>query len=255
MAIKNDAEKKKMIVLGVLVAVICGVGAFQFVSGSSEPAPTAKKEEKKESAPSGPIKNDIDTAKNVAASGNSATASANGAMPPGGPNGEVTDVTSSVAANFPGDSPLRKLYAYKLPTRDPFADTTNVPKTDAVQQPSQPTQPTSKPPRTGSRPPMSELGPLDPSQFQLPGANGGISVTPGVGLPVADAFNYRVTGVIEGARPAAVFSDDQGNQRLIAAGDSIDGDSKVLSVSKGKVVVSHKGKKITLTMGGQPDAK
>ncbi len=39
---KND--KKQVIVLGALVVVILGVGAFQFVGGSSAPAETVKKE-------------------------------------------------------------------------------------------------------------------------------------------------------------------------------------------------------------------
>ncbi|MBX3119784.1 MAG: hypothetical protein KF784_12010 [Fimbriimonadaceae bacterium] len=254
MAIKGDADKKKMIVLGVLVVVIGCVGAFQFISGSSDTAPTAKKE-KKDPAAAGPIKNDINAANNVAASGNAATGTANAAMPEGNPNGQTTDVTAAVASNFPEDSPLRTLYTYKLPTRDPFADTTNPAITVPTAQQTPPPADT-KPPRSNGRPPYNELGPLDPSAFQLPGASGGnINIEQGAGLPNAGAFNYHVTGVIEGARPAAVFSDDQGNQRLLTEGEKIDGDSRVISVTKGKVVVSHKGKKITLTMGGQPDAK
>lgn len=255
MAIKNDAEKKKMLILGVLVAVICGVGAFQFIGGSSQPAPAAKKE-KKESGESGPIKNDIDKARSVAANGNAATANTNSAMPGSNSTAQVTDVKDQVPTEISEDSPLRKLYAMKLPVRDPFADTTN-PK---IEQPVQQPQQTTPPPRQSSRPPRMQgnlVQPMNPGNLipNLPGAEGNNGAGGQPVLRLEGEFSYHMTGMIDGARPAVVFSDDQGNQKLVPVGGAIDGDSRVVSAGKGKVVVSHKGKKITLTMGGQPNAK
>ncbi len=251
MAIKNDADKKKMLILGVLVVAICGVGAFQFIGGSSNPAPAAKKEKKE--ADNEPAKGPIQTANSVASAGNSATANANAAMP----NARVTDVKAEAeaTANISEDDPIRKLYAYKLPVRDPFADTTN-PQIATPTQQTPPPQNNKPAPR--NNPPKREIGgsisPWDPS--------GSVPGLPGVGqggatanLQLDGGFNWHMSGMIEGARPAVVFSDDQGNQKLVAAGGAIDPDSKLVSVSNGKVVVSHKGKKITLTMGGKPDAK
>jgi hypothetical protein len=65
-----------------------------------------------------------------------------------------------------------------------------------------------------------------------------------------NAFSYGVSGIITGAKPAAVITDANGNQRLIAEGGAIDGDSSIVSISRGKVVVRHKNKNITLTVGG-----
>lgn len=55
-----------------------------------------------------------------------------------------------------------------------------------------------------------------------------------------------------GSKPIAVFSDSNGNQRLVPVGGSLDGDSKVVAVEKGSVTIEHRGKKQRLSLGGNP---
>jgi hypothetical protein len=87
---------------------------------------------------------------------------------------------------------------------------------------------------------------------RLPGAGEvGLTATG----PDPSAFSYRVSGVIVGARPAAVFTDPQGNQRLVSVGSSLDGDSKVVAIERGQVTVEHRGKKLRLSLGGTPNEK
>jgi hypothetical protein len=68
-------------------------------------------------------------------------------------------------------------------------------------------------------------------------------------------FGYTVGGVAIGARPAAVFRDSQGNQRLVMQGADLDGDTKVTAVKMDHVVVVYRGKTLTLRVGGETVAK
>jgi hypothetical protein len=58
-----------------------------------------------------------------------------------------------------------------------------------------------------------------------------------------------------GAKPMAVFTDAQGNQRLILLGGSLDADSKVTSIDRDAVTVRFHGKTLRLTVEGTPNAK
>lgn len=71
----------------------------------------------------------------------------------------------------------------------------------------------------------------------------------GGGLPlVPTGPTYKVKGVLIGKKPVAVFEDESGNQKLVPLGGSVDGDTKVIKIEKGKVTVSHKGKTKTLAL-------
>lgn len=222
MALDND--KKKLVIIGVLGVVILGVGAFQFMGGSSNPPkPAATK-----SAPKADV--------------------ANGAQP--------KDAKDD----------LSKMVASTLPQRDPFQPGT---LPDDPSRP-QPPKPEVEPPKQVKNPLMKgtrragsnySVPPVTPMTGQLPdptGAGGpsgpiganGMNVQPGKPLRQPGEFAYSVNGVVLGSRPAAVFQDDNGNQRLVPVGGSVDGDSRVVSIERGKVTVQHKGKKLTLTMGG-----
>ena len=73
------------------------------------------------------------------------------------------------------------------------------------------------------------------------------------GLPFKDPnqFTMSLAAVIMGDRPAAVFQDEQGNQRLVTLGGRVDGDSVVTRIQRGTVTVAHKGKTVTLTVGAE----
>lgn len=206
-------DKKKVIVLGVLFAVIAGVGAFSMLGGSS-PAP----------APD-------------------AAASKDGSSDPN---------KKKVVEEEP-EGPKNPLYAADLAQRDPFQPKA-MPVDPAVAAAMKAaTQPLPTPPKSRRSGRVSGGGgytSIPPVQISGTLPSGNIGLTP-TG-PDPSTFNYSVSGVIVGQRPAAVFTDSQGNQRLVPVGGSLDGDSKVVSIDKGQVTVEHRGKKLRLPLGGNP---
>lgn len=209
-------KKKKLAVIGLFVVIIA-VGAFQFTSGGPEPAKAAAKPKAE--------------AKEGAVAQSDAAAQ------------YAPDATSSAADNA-------LIVASALPARDPFNGT------EWTQEPLPTPPPQAKPqPAPSARPSRSSGNSLPPFRMEgnpvLPNpAGGSVSLEPGKPLVDPNAFTYTVSGVIVGRRPAAVFTDADGNQRLVAAGSSIDGDSQLVGVENGKVVIRHKNKTITLTVGG-----
>jgi hypothetical protein len=87
-------------------------------------------------------------------------------------------------------------------------------------------------------------GPYNPlpdgGQIGSPSAT--TDLTKAAPLRQPNEFAYRVKGILNGPKPMAVFEDDSGNQRLVPLGGSVDGDSKVVGIEKGKVHIRHKGK-------------
>lgn len=227
----NMNDKKKMIVIGVLGALLFGVGAFQFVQMGASNEPAAKKSV----AP-----------KEAAKKGAAQQVASEDARPTEEPQAE-----GKVA---PEANPIQGLYALMtLPQRDPFSERSGVLEvSDAsqtqVQSPRNP-PPTYNPPRDpGLDPYRPEIGGTIPN---LPGMDAGAGgPNP---IPDPNVFAYRLSGVILGKRPAAVFTDGQGNQRLVPLGSSIDENSRVTNVSHGSVTVKHRGETITLNVGGTPN--
>lgn len=206
-------DKKKIMVMGALVVVVVGIGAFQMTSGGLS-GPQEKKSPAKEA---------------VAAKDDPAKAQA------------------EKAAETPNP-----LFAKDLPERDPFKEGVI---SNSVQPPA--TQPTGKQLVTRrSQRPGNIVPPFDPTG-NLPAAfeQGKTSLQGAAAIRPPDQFAMTVSGVIMGSRPAAIFQDDQGNQRLVALGGAVDGDSRVTGISQGKVTVSHKGKTVTLTVGANTDGK
>lgn len=213
-------DKKKLVVIGALAVVLVGIGAFSFLGGDpAPPAPAA--EEKKEGTATDPTVAKVDE------------------------NGNVVGAPVQ-------NAPKNPLYAMELPQRDPFQG-----NTFGGQPPiSAPTLPpaTKQPPRkTGTRRSGgSEIGipPYRPLEGSLPMA-GTANVTP-TG-PDPSEFGYTVSGTMTGGKkPVAVFTDSNGNQRMVPVGGSLDGDSKVVAVEKGSVTIEHRGKKQRLSLGGNP---
>jgi hypothetical protein len=206
-------EKKKIVVVGALVVVVLGIGAFQMTSGGL----------------SGPQEK-------VKTPGEQAVAAKDG------------DAKKAETEEFVLRNPL---FANTLPARDPFEEgsiTNSLKPPEPNRYVRPPVRNTSANPGTQ---PFRPLGAGDrlPEAF----AGGNNSLQPGVPLRDPDAFALTVTGVIMGARPAAIFQDDAGNQRLVALGGELDGGSRVTGISRGKVTVSHKGKTVTLTVGANTD--
>lgn len=129
-------------------------------------------------------------------------------------------------------------FAAALPVRDPFAQTAV-----ATAEAKTPSEKIPTPPPIGGNIPKGV-----PS---LPAASGPIGIQP-MAAP-APTFGYTVAGIIRGDHPAAIFTDSTGAQRLISIGGSLDGDSKLVAVQDGDAIVSFRGKKLRLTVGGNPE--
>lgn len=147
--------------------------------------------------------------------------------------------------------PVANIGLIQLAARDPFKPG-RLP--GALDQ--QPTQPDEQPKQTP--PPTSEFGPNPGPGFNPmvpgvgePGQNG----TAPAGVAVEPMFKYTLVGVVMGDMPVAVFADATGNQRLITLGGSLDGDSKVVAIEKGKVTVKFQKDTLKLTIGGTASAK
>ncbi|MEI7575708.1 MAG: hypothetical protein WCK51_02365 [Armatimonadota bacterium] len=79
----------------------------------------------------------------------------------------------------------------------------------------------------------------------------------GVGplVPPAPKFGYTLIGFVQGKYPAAVFADATGNQKLVEAGDAIDGSATLVAVYGNKVKVKFHDQTLVLTVGGNPNGK
>ncbi|MFQ3588089.1 MAG: hypothetical protein SNJ76_10575 [Fimbriimonadaceae bacterium] len=254
-----NGDKKKIIILGVLAVVIVGVGAFQLTASSGPATPP------KEAAKSDRDKGANGQTTEPAAEDGTQTASNGGPAPAGGGNpasssapgdeGNVDPVAQAIGG--PSADPVMGLYARGLAARDPFIPAG---KAAASTEPERPTEPKPEPkpaaqrPPTPTRPPR-ELPPFSVAPGPLPGVGGPIGIQPGAPLRQPGEFSYTVSGVIVGAKPAAVFTDDSGRQRLVPAGGALDGDSRVVSVTADKVVIRHRGKTLTLSVGGTTNAQ
>jgi hypothetical protein len=215
---KND--KQKLLIIGVLGVVLIGVGAFSFM-------------------PKGPA-----TGKKAAT------------------EPKVT-AEKTLTPQEKMRLELEKLVQGPLPPRDPFAvrrlagNETPPPATNTTPPPTQP-QTNQRPPKASSVPRTGIEIPPAFVEGPLPNPNGGpLGPGPRVGGPGlegskplrnANEFAYSVKGVIVGANPMAVFEDDKGHQRLIPLGGSIDGDSRVVGIDRGRVTIKHRGKAKTLTI-------
>ena len=210
-------DKKKTMVVAGLGVLLLTVGAFQFIGKGSGSTPVAE------------------TAKQQATAAKTYAAEAEGKPVA---KAEETD---------PQRAMLIAMVKDPLPSRDPFA-----PIGSPVQQKA-PSQPEIKPPVIQQKsvphqkwaPDFSPGNkPYDPlpgnGQAVNPANNPNVSTAPPLRQP--SEFAYRVKGILNGPKPMAVFEDDSGNQRLVPLGGSVDGDSKVVGIEKGKVHIRQRGK-------------
>jgi hypothetical protein len=200
-------DKQKTVAVAALAVVVVGVGAFQFLGGSSGPSSKKPKTDKAHVSSS--------------------------------PAGDAKKAAKDVS------TPPDPLLATPLPTRDPFQEgkiTNALPDPNAGRGAQQGKG--IRVPGGGRIPPFDTSGGRGP--YPMTGSPGAL---PGSLPPKPDVFSMTLAAVIVGDKPAAVFQDEQGNQRLVTLGGKIDGDSVVTSISRGSVTVSRKGKTVTLTVG------
>lgn len=243
-------DKKKLMIVAALGAVMVTVGAFQFLAGGSpQPKPEAKKETSSdvktastEGGAEASGEQSSETGAQTKAEGTKAeVAKAEGAKTEGeGTEGEPTK---------PGEAADPLAAITRVAVRDPFDGRAWTPKAPGAG--SFGTGPTPAPAQPSPRPnggirlpkiPPFNPGPADINKeggLPIPTAGG---MPPAGGMPSVEDVEYEVAGTIRGSHQAAVFKDSSGNQRLVKAGDKLDGDTRVLSVSNGKVTVRHRGK-------------
>ncbi|HWD41830.1 MAG TPA: hypothetical protein VG944_23520 [Fimbriimonas sp.] len=216
----ND-EKKKLAIVGALVAVMACVGAFQLLGGKKAPPPPPVTETPKPTT--------VATAKKPATAPKETN-----------PDGTPAAVPNPEVAN-------------DLPVRDPFKPPPGALPPSPPPGGIPPMKSNFHPPITrGPKPFPTGLGPGPlPGNF---GGPGGTVITPTV--PAEHPFGYRLVGEIGGERPAALFEDSAGNQKLVGLGSRIDGDTTLKSMGKESVIIEFRGgKKLRVSMGGTPVGK
>lgn len=222
-------DKKKMMILGVLALVMIAVGAFSFMGGGGAAA-TTEVVATTETPTDG-------TAGDGTEAGVEGEEGAEGIEGVEGEEGSLPSEADGALALMP------------LPVRDPFTvpagldDRIQAAPPAPVQQNPAPVSQSSNP-----QPPAMHAGnaPLTPPMGGgLPsfGEGNEVSLPPVVAKP-----QYTVKGIILGTKPLAVFEDGDGNQKLVSVGGSVDGDTRVVAIDKGRVTVSYKGKQHTLVI-------
>ena|GEM_PF-1944736 len=218
----ND-EKKKIIILGCLGAVILCVGAFQIMGGKKPPPPPATP------TPS--------SSESASTSDSTDVADATSATKPAlGPDGKPLPSGAVVLKNPQVATPL--------PVRDPFQPPASAMPVVSMYHP--------------FHPQVSRVNSMGRIITPLGGSTLG-PVTPSAPTPIPPAvetpFTYKLVGCISGDRPAALLQDSAGNQKVVPVGDAIDGESRLVSIGQGSVTVLVRGKELRLSMGGNPVEK
>lgn len=218
-------EKKKIAILAGLFVVVIGVGAFQFAKSGNPDATTPT---------------ETATKTEVAAD----------TVPKTGPDSPETD---DIAPGTEVDPAL--IAAARLNPRDPFDGTS----WDGNLKPPTPVTPQKPAPVRNPRPPRgmggSDFRPLPIGEGVLPQPEGSSTPIAGGKFPSIEDFPYTIAGTMVGDRPCVLLTDSAGKQKLVGVGGAIDGDSKVVSISKGVVVVNHRGKPKSFRVGGMNPSK
>lgn len=155
-----------------------------------------------------------------------------------------------VVPEEPIEPPKNPMFAANLPVRDPFKEPSSL-STEANTPPvaPMPSGEIQKPAQQFKAPPMPPIsGSLEPTDNGNPNAPMTVQIT-------EKQFSYRLSGVMLGAKPMAVFTDLQGNQRLVLLGGSLEPECNVLTITKEAVTVRFHGKTLRLTVEGNPNDK
>ncbi len=150
--------------------------------------------------------------------------------------------------------PLNPLVASKLAARDPFLAPLAMQVSTNVQPPVNTTL--KEPTRRTNGYSVANVRPVGLGSFgDLPPNGTSLTAEPEKPEEPEAPFGYTVGGVVVGARPAVVFKDAAGNQRLVMQGGDVDGESTLKAVRMDHVVVVYKGKTLRLKVGGETVAK
>ncbi len=252
-------DKKKMMIIAALAVIMLGVGAFQFMGGSAKPEPVAKgtKTPPKLTTVSDPQTTPHATTPDPSGAINqdlTAVTSGNGTA-----NGEVKTETGNGEAAVEMTVDPMLVAVERLSPRDPFNGVAWDLEATARTASQPVSTPTPRPQPVAIRRPRglgSQTRPWEPGtgDIKLSGVGGGNEVAQQ--MPVYDEVPYKVTGVINGSRPAVVVSDNAGgSQRLVRVGSKLDPDTEVIGIQRGKMIVRKHGKVKTISIEEGAPAK
>ncbi|MBL8087154.1 MAG: hypothetical protein JNM85_03670 [Chthonomonas sp.] len=289
----NPADKKKVLIVGAMVVVLAGIGAFQFMgSGSSTAAKATKKVTK--SSKANHVKASEEP-KTIAGSDGALDNAANPVAPEAVDEGinphnatnvgtdeagtlgtTDADTAQNVATTQGVESSLKSDVALSpLDIRDPFSVPAPARDKERTREGNKPalavTQPNTNPTTMKGPGRNAEIArnvaagaaPLPPLGLEglppvVPGGAitgqptakaGGPKLAPSTPLRVPDEYAYSLMGVVQGTSPLAILQDDSGSQRMVRLGGELGG-GKIVAIRGDRVVVEHKGKKVTLRIGG-----
>jgi len=217
-------DKKQVIVLGVLLTVMLGVGAFQLMGGSPPPP---KKAEVKKDAKGGAPGSALATTDPDAVDGKRDPKLADLApvdpfMPPGG----YTNPDGSKGATAP---------TIPNPTPDANKVATNTGASNHGPDPMN-----GKVNGLGLLPTVS---PDDPHGPMKPGGEAALNAEPAI----------YCSGVVMGANPVAILTDETGNQSVVPIGAKFKGKARLISIDTRHVVVEYDHKRQKLQVAAAPD--
>lgn len=215
---KASNDKQKMIVIGALGLVLVGIGGFQLMGGGGAapaPKPAAKAAE---------------------------------------------DPNAKPGVEVEKEASKDEMFVEQLPQRDPFKTQLNTAAFGFAGGPAEPETSTTTGADTPPPPPPAptagvavkpnglegELEPMDPNSGAMlppvgPGNGGNSEQLPGPdGASVASAPSYRLSGVVTGRKNMAIIVDGNGKQKLVKAGDTLDG-RKVVAIKNSEVVLEEAG--------------
>jgi hypothetical protein len=154
-----------------------------------------------------------------------------------------TETATAQKVQLTGDTTATKdpQFANALAARDPFEA-----PADALPDLGSPAKPTNRPAPFPHHPESGGLKPFEP--LPMPGSI--TSMRGGIGASAST--RYSVVGIIQGVKPMAVVDDGAGNQKLVAVGGAIDGDTRLLGVDSSSISVISRGKVRRMSMGGNP---
>jgi hypothetical protein len=228
-------DKKKIAIVGALVAALLAVGAFQFMQPGA-PAVVDPGAEAPEVA---------------ANEGADPTAAADPNAPP-----KIDPVRQALLNMATASATPRDPF---IPSGELVAEFANA-MTKTPPQSAAPGAVAGNPPPPAAAPAPSERAPYIPAMNPLPGGlnpqqGGQVGVNPiGQGSPTSDSsrnpeqLGYKVRGVIVGTSRMVVLEDSSGNQKLVPEGASIDGDSTVVGIRGNEVVIRHRGRKAAVKL-------
>lgn len=149
----------------------------------------------------------------------------------------------TITMGQPPDASLFEEHTAQTPRRDPFAPTALNPAPDR----SQPSHQSTSPSPGKVRPFIADVQPMQPLVGALPQPGAGFHDGEDVRSP--RSRGYAVTGVILGTTPAVVVRDGQDNQRLVRIGGSLDEESRVVEIERGRIVVVRGGRRTVMKLG------